>query len=139
MQKNSFIKIGAKELAIHGDYLRFKNDEEENTELIIYKITSVSIQKIGNLYSKLGWAFLGFFCALVSWYFLEESLLSNLLSLLSLIGGIVYFLSYFIVSNYQEMLIKSPRQEINIEFPITKTNKVNMFKRELLNRMKTFS
>ena len=34
MQKNSFIKIGAKELAIHGDYLRFKNDEDKDTSFV---------------------------------------------------------------------------------------------------------
>ena len=65
MKKTSFIKSGDKELAIHGDYLRFKDDESIK-DIVINKITSISVENINYQYSKLIWAALGFFTSIIS-------------------------------------------------------------------------
>tara|TARA_Y100000768_G_C23961295_1_gene675515 strand:+ start:610 stop:1020 length:411 start_codon:yes stop_codon:yes gene_type:complete len=134
MDKISFVKSGNKELAIHGDYLRFKDDDSIK-DIVVDKITSISIEGINNQYSKLLWAILGFLSSIISWYFLEESLLSTLVSILSLIGGLIFFISYFVFSFYSKITIKTSRIDIVLEFSELKKNKILEFKKTLLSKI----
>jgi hypothetical protein len=134
MDKISFVKSGNKELVIHGDYLRFKDDESIK-DIIVDKITSISIDGLKNQYSKLLWATLGFLSSLISWYFLEESLLSSIVSILSLIGGIIFFISYFVLTTYSKLTIKTSRLDIVIEFSDLRKNKFIEFKKTLLSKI----
>ena len=134
MDKISFVKSGNKELVIHGDYLRFKDDESIK-DIIVDKITSITIDGLNNQYSKLLWATLGFLSSLISWYFLEESLLSSIVSILSLIGGIIFFISYFVLTTYSKLTIKTSRLDIVIEFSDLRKNKFIEFKKTLLSKI----
>jgi len=134
MDKISFVKSGNKELVIHGDYLRFKDDESIK-DIIVDKITSISIDGLKNQYSKLLWATLGFLSSLISWYFLEESLLSSIVSILSLIGGIIFFISYFVLTTYSKLTIKTSRLDIVIEFSDLRKNNFIEFKKTLLSKI----
>ncbi|MBC78149.1 MAG: hypothetical protein CL745_00890 [Chloroflexi bacterium] len=134
MDKISFVKSGNKELAIHGDYLRFKDDDSIK-DIVVDKITSISIEGLNNQYSKLLWAILGFLSSIISWYFLEESLLSTLVSILSLIGGLIFFISYFVFSFYSKITIKTSRIDIVLEFSELKKNKILEFKKTLLSKI----
>lgn len=131
MKKISFIKSGGKELALHGDYLRFKDDESIK-DIIISKIVSVSIENISGHYIKLFWATLGLFCSLISWYFLEESIFSTTVSILSLIGGMIFFASFFIMASYNQLTIKTSRLDITLEFSNFNRIKILEFKQNLL-------
>jgi len=134
MDKISFVKSGNKELAIHGDYLRFKDDDSIK-DIVVDKITSISVEGLNNQYSKLLWAILGFLSSIISWYFLEESLLSTLVSILSLIGGLIFFISYFVFSFYSKITIKTSRIDIVLEFSELKKNKILEFKKTLLSKI----
>ena len=130
----NFLRLGNKNLYIHGDFLRYKNEDSENIEILITKIVSISIEKLEGQYKNLIWATLGFILSVISWYFLENTLLSNLLCILSLIGGTVYLLSYFIFSNYLKLIIKTSRLDLYLEFPSQKKYSVNKFKKMLLEK-----
>ena len=134
MKKISFVKSGSKELALHGDYLRFKDDESIK-DIIISKITSISIEKTKRHQYKLAWAGLGFLISLIAWYFLEESLFSTLLALFSLIGGTIYFVSFFILSTYNKLTIKTFRIDITLEYSNLNKNKILEFKKNLLHKI----
>lgn len=134
MDKISFVKSGNKELVIHGDYLRF-TDDESIKDIIVDKITSITIDGLNNQYSKLLWATLGFLSSLISWYFLEESLLSTIVSILSLIGGIIFFISYFVLTTYSKLTIRTSRLDIVLEFSDLRKNKFIEFKKTLLAKI----
>ena len=138
MKKTSFIKSGDKELAIHGDYLRFKDDESIK-DIVINKITSISVENINDQYSKLIWAALGFFTSIISWYLLEESIFSTIISILSLIGAVVFFISYFLLSLYRKFTIKTARIDIFLEFSSLDNYKILEFKKTLLERMNSYN
>ncbi|MBA46508.1 MAG: hypothetical protein CL893_00290 [Dehalococcoidia bacterium] len=133
MSKISFVRSGNKELAIYGDYLRFK-DNESIKSVILSKINSILVDGVNNQYSKLLWSCLGFLTSIISWYFLEENLMSNLISIFSFIGGLIFFVSYFILSSYLKMTIKTTSIDIVLEFPSHKKNMFLEFKRTLLDK-----
>ena len=134
MKKISFVKSDSKELALHGDYLRFKDDDSIK-DIIISKITSISIESIKGHHYKLAWAGLGFLISLIAWYFLEKSLFSTLLALFSLIGGTIYFVSFFILSTYNKLTIKTSRIDITLEYSNLNKNKILEFKKNLLHKI----
>ena len=133
MSKISFVRSGNKELAIYGDYLRFK-DNESIKSVILSKINSILVDGVNNQYSKLLWSCLGFLTSIISWYFLEENLMSTLISIFSFIGGLIFFISYFILSCYLKMTIKTTSIDIVLEFPSHKKNMFLEFKRTLLDK-----
>lgn len=133
MSKISFVRSGNKELAIYGDYLRFK-DNESIKSVILSKINSILVDGVNNQYSKLLWSCLGFLTSIISWYFLEENLMSTLISIFSFIGGLIFFISYFILSSYLKMTIKTTSIDIVLEFPSHKKNMFLEFKRTLLDK-----
>ena len=133
MSKISFVRSGNKELAIYGDYLRFK-DNESIKSVILSKINSILVEGVNNQYSKLLWSCLGFLTSIISWYFLEENLMSTLISIFSFIGGLIFFISYFILSSYLKMTIKTTSIDIVLEFPSHKKNMFLEFKRTLLDK-----
>ena len=133
MSKISFVRSGNKELAIYGDYLRFK-DNESIKSVILSKINSILVDGVNNQYSKLLWSCLGFLTSIISWYFLEENLMSTLISIFSFIGGLIFFVSYFILSSYLKMTIKTTSIDIVLEFPSHKKNMFLEFKRTLLDK-----
>ena len=133
MSKISFVRSGNKELAIYGDYLRFK-DNESIKSVILSKINSILVDGVNNQYSKLLWSCLGFLTSIISWYFLEENLMSTLISIFSFIGGLIFFISYFILSSYLKMTIKTTSIDIVLEFPSYKKNMFLEFKRTLLDK-----
>ena len=124
-KEQNFLNLGNKKLCLHGSYLRYKNSDSENIEFLISKITSISVKRLENQYKNLLWGFTGFFFSIVSWYFLDNSLLSNILSILSFFGGAFYFISYFIFSSYFKLVIATQRLDISLEFPPQKKNSVN--------------
>ena len=134
-KNQNFLRLGNKNLYIHGAFLRYKNDDSENIEILITKIVSISIEKLEGQYKNLIWAMLGFILFVISWYFLENTLLSNILCVLSLLGGTVYLLSYFIFSNYLKLIIKTSRLDLYLEFPSQKKYSVNKFKNLLLEKL----
>jgi cell division protein FtsW (lipid II flippase) len=131
------LHVGEKKIFLHGDYLRYKNSDFENTEVLIEKISSVSIKKLKNYYKNIFWSLAGFFASLVSWYFLEENFLNNLLSILCFLGATFFLIAYFVLSNYFLLEINTNRNTIQIEFPINKMNLVEKFKKRLLERIFT--
>ncbi len=133
MSKISFVRSGNKELVIYGDYLRFK-DNESIKSVILSKINSILVDGVNNQYSKLLWSCLGFLTSIISWYFLEENLMSTLISIFSFIGGLIFFISYFILSSYLKMTIKTTSIDIVLEFPSHKKNMFLEFKRTLLDK-----
>ena len=135
MKQTSFVKSGNKELAIHGDYLRFKENNSIR-DIIVDKIISISIEADKSNYSKLIWAFLGFLSSVIAWYFLEESFFSTIIAVLCLIGGIIFFISYFILSTYSTLIIKTSRIDIIMEFSNLNSNKIFGFKKTLLSKIK---
>ena len=126
-KEQNFLNLGNKKLYLHGSYLRYKNNDSENIEFLISKITSISVKRLENQYKNLLWAFTGFFFSLVSWYFLDNNLPSNILSILSFFGGAFYFISYFIFSSYLELVIATQRFDVSLEFPPQKKNSVTKF------------
>ena len=45
MEKRSFLKSGSKEIVLHGDLLRYKN-EDEIKDIVVEKIDSISIETV---------------------------------------------------------------------------------------------
>ena len=138
MKNKSNLYLGDKKILLHGDYLRYKNSDIENIEVLIEKINSIGIKKLENQYRNILWSIAGFSASLVSWYFLEENFLSNLLSILCFFGATFFLIAYFIFSNYFLLEIKSYRNTIKIEFPVTKINLVEKFKKSLLERINKY-
>ena len=79
MENRSFLKSGSKEIVLHGDLLRYKN-EDEIKDIVVEKIDSISIENTKGIQSNLAWAFLGFIVSLISWYFELQRLPSYSLS-----------------------------------------------------------
>ena len=135
MEKRSFLKSGSKEIVLHGDLLRYKN-EDEIKDIVVEKIDSISIENTKGIQSNLAWAFLGFIVSLNSWYFLEESVLSTSIAIISMIAGLIFFGSYFLLSTYCTLVIKTSRLDISFEFSSINRRKVNEFRKILLERLK---
>ncbi len=135
MEKRSFLKSGSKEIVLHGDLLRYKN-EDEIKDILVEKIDSISIENTKGLLSNLAWAFLGFIVSLISWYFLDESVLSTSIAIISMIAGLILFGSYFLLSTYSTLVIKTSRLDISFEFSSINRRKVNEFRKILLERLK---
>ena len=135
MEKRSFLKSGSKEIVLHGDLLRYKN-EEEIKDIVIKKIDSISIENNKGIQSNLAWAILGFIVSIISWYFLDQSILSTSIAIISMIAGLIFFGSYFLLSTYSILVIKTARLDITIEFSSLNRRKVNEFRRILLARLK---
>ena len=135
MEKRSFLKSGSKEIVLHGDLLRYKN-EDEIKDIVVEKIDSISIENTKGLLSNLAWAFLGFIVSLISWYFLDESVLSTSIAIISMIAGLILFGSYFLLSTYSTLVIKTSRLDISFEFSSINRRKVNEFRKILLERLK---
>ena len=135
MENRSFLKSGSKEIALHGKLLRYKN-EDEIKDVVVEKIDSISIENTKGIQSNLGWAFLGFIVSLVSWYFLDESFLSTSIAIISMIAGLIFFGSYFLLSTYSTLVIKTARIDISFEFSSINRRKVNEFRKILLARIK---
>ena len=135
MKKRSFLKSGSKEIVLHGDLLRYKN-EDEIKDILVEKIDSISIENTKGLLSNLAWAFLGFIVSLISWYFLDESVLSTSIAIISMIAGLILFGSYFLLSTYSTLVIKTSRLDISFEFSSINRRKVNEFRKILLERLK---
>jgi|TARA_B110000263_G_scaffold67056_1_gene58013 hypothetical protein len=135
MKDISNLYLGEKKILLHGDYLRYKNSDIENTEILIEKINSVVIKKFKNQYSYIGWSLAGFSASLISWFFLEENFLGSLLSIICLFGATIFFIAYFIFLNYFLLEINSNNNTIKVEFPIHKMIKVEKFKKKLLERI----
>lgn len=135
MEKRSFLKSGSKEIVLHGDLLRYKN-EDEIKDILVEKIDSISIENTKGLLSNLAWAFLGFIVSLISWYFLDESVLSTSIAIISMIAGLILFGSYFLLSTYSTLVIKTSRLDISFEFSSINRRKVNKFRKILLERLK---
>ena len=135
MKDISNLYLGEKEILLHGDYLRYKNSEIENNEVLISKINSIVITKFKNQYSNLFWSGTGFSASLVSWFFLEENFFATVLSIICLISAIFFLLAYFMFSNYFLLEIKSSNNIIKIEFPFYKMNLVEKFKKVLIQRI----
>jgi len=55
MEKRSFLKSGSKEIVLHGDLLRYKN-EDEVKDIVVEKIDSISIENTKGIQSNLAWA-----------------------------------------------------------------------------------
>ena len=89
MEKRSFLKSGSKEIVLHGDLLRYKN-EDEIKDIVVEKIDSISIENTKGIQSNLAWASLGFIVSLISWYFLDESVLSTSIAIISMIAGLIF-------------------------------------------------
>ena len=135
MKNISNLYLGGKKILLHGDYLRYKNSEIENSEVLIKKINSIAITKFKNQYNNLFWSGAGFFASLVSWFFLEENFFNAILSIICLISAIFFLLAYFMFSNYFLLEIKSSNNIIKIEFPFYKMNLVEKFKKVLIQRI----
>jgi len=135
MEKRSFLKSGSKEIVLHGDLLRYKN-EDEVKDIVVEKIDSISIENTKGIQSNLAWAFLGFIVSLISWYFLDESVLSTSIAIISMIAGLIFFGSYFLLSTYSTLVIKTSRLDISFEFSSINRRKVNEFRKILLERLK---
>ena len=135
MKDISNLYLGGKKILLHGDYLRYKNSEIENNEVLISKINSIVITKFKNQYSNLFWSGTGFSASLVSWFFLEENFFATVLSIICLISAIFFLLAYFVISNYFLLEIKSTNNIIKIEFPFYKMNLVEKFKKVLIQRI----
>ena len=135
MEKRSFLKSGSKEIVLHGDLLRYKN-EDEIKDIVVEKIDSISIENTKGIQSNLAWAFLGFIVSLISWYFLDESVLSTSIAIISMIAGLILFGSYFLLSTYSTLVIKTSRLDISFEFSSINRRKVNDFRKILLERLK---
>ncbi|NCG34546.1 MAG: hypothetical protein GWO78_00910 [Dehalococcoidales bacterium] len=135
MKDISNLYLGEKKILLHGDYLRYKNSEIENNEVLISKINSIVITKFKNQYNNLFWSGTGFSASLVSWFFLEENFFSTVLSIICLISAIFFLLAYFLISNYFLLEIKSTNNIIKIEFPFYKMNLVEKFKKVLIQRI----
>ena len=135
MEKRSFLKSGSKEIVLHGDLLRYKN-EDEIKDIVVEKIDSISIENTKGIQSNLAWASLGFIVSLISWYFLDESVLSTSIAIISMIAGLIFFGSYFLLSNYSTLVIKTSRLDISFEFSSINRRKVNEFRKILLERLK---
>ena len=120
---------------LHGDLLRYKN-EDEIKDIVVEKIDSISIENTKGIQSNLAWAFLGFIVSLISWYFLEESVLSTSIAIISMIAGLIFFGSYFLLSTYSTLVIKTSRLDISFEFSSINRRKVNEFRKILLERLK---
>ena len=135
MEKRSFLKSGSKEIVLHGDLLRYKN-EDEVKDIVVEKIDSISIENTKGIQSNLAWASLGFIVSLISWYFLDESVLSTSIAIISMIAGLILFGSYFLLSTYSTLVIKTSRLDISFEFSSINRRKVNEFRKILLERLK---
>ena len=135
MEKRSFLKSGSKEIVLHGDLLRYKN-EDEIKDIVVEKIDSISIENTKGIQSNLAWASLGFIVSLISWYFLDESVLSTSIAIISMIAGLNFFGSYFLLSTYSTLVIKTSRLDISFEFSSINRRKVNEFRKILLERLK---
>ena len=135
MGKRSFLKSGSKEIVLHGDLLRYRN-EDEIKDIVVEKIDSISIENTKGLLSNLAWAFLGFIVSLISWYFLDESVLSTSIAIISMIAGLILFGSYFLLSTYSTLVIKTSRLDISFEFSSINRRKVNEFRKIVLERLK---
>ena len=115
--------------------MRYKN-EEEIKDIVIKKIDSISIENNKGIQSNLAWAILGFIVSIISWYFLDLSILSTSIAIISMIAGLIFFGSYFLLSTYSILVIKTARLDITIEFSSLNRRKVNEFRRILLARLK---
>ena len=135
MEKRSFLKSGSKEIVLHGDLLRYRN-EDEIKDIVVEKIESISIENTKGIQSNLAWAFLGFIVSLISWYFLDESVLSTSIAIISMIAGLILFGSYFLLSTYSTLVIKTSRLDISFEFSSINRRKVNEFRKIVLERLK---
>ncbi|MQF85301.1 MAG: hypothetical protein FI730_05915 [SAR202 cluster bacterium] len=135
MGKRSFLKSGSKEIVLHGDLLRYRN-EDEIKDIVVEKIDSISIENTKGIQSNLAWAFLGFIVSLISWYFLDESVLSTSIAIISMIAGLILFGSYFLLSTYSTLVIKTSRLDISFEFSSINRRKVNEFRKIVLERLK---
>tara|TARA_B100001029_G_scaffold108997_1_gene90016 strand:- start:35903 stop:36310 length:408 start_codon:yes stop_codon:yes gene_type:complete len=135
MGKRSFLKSGSKEIVLHGDLLRYRN-EDEIKDIVVEKIESISIENTKGIQSNLAWAFLGFIVSLISWYFLDESVLSTSIAIISMIAGLILFGSYFLLSTYSTLVIKTSRLDISFEFSSINRRKVNEFRKIVLERLK---
>ena len=49
-KNQNFLRLGNKNLYIHGDFLRYKNDDSENIEILITKIDFTSMSSSVSLH-----------------------------------------------------------------------------------------
>ena len=62
----------------------------EIKDIVVEKIDSISIENTKGIQSNLAWASLGFIVSLISWYFLDESVLSTSIAIISMIAGLIF-------------------------------------------------